>query len=75
MSGLMTVIVYELADIRVELAKRTRKRDDYSRQRVITLIKQHLPMVKKTGGQYFLTDAELDELASRVQVNKRPKNY
>ncbi len=72
---MMTVIVYELADIRVELAKRTRKRDDYSRQRVNTLIKQHLPMVKKTGGQYFLTDAELDELASRVQVNKRPRNY
>jgi len=71
----MAVMVYELADIRVELAKRTRKRDAYSRQRVITLIKQHLPWIKKTGGQYFLTDAELDELANRVQVNKRPRNY
>jgi len=71
----MAVMVYELADIRVELAKRTRKRDAYSRQRVNTLIKQHLPWIKKTGGQYFLTDAELDELANRVQVNKRPRNY
>jgi len=71
----MSVMVYELADIRVELAKRTRKRDAYSRQRVITLIKQHLPWIKKTGGQYFLTDAELGELANRVQVNKRPRNY
>ena len=71
----MTVIVYELADIRVELAKRTGKRDDYSRQRVVQLIQQHLPMIKKTGGQYFLTDAELDELARRVQISKRPKKY
>ena len=75
MPRLMTVIVYELSDIRVELAKRTKKRDRYSRQRVITLIKKHLPMVKKTGGQYFLTDAELEDLANRVQVNRRPKNY
>lgn len=72
---MVAVIVYELTDIRVELAKRTGKRDDYSRQRVSKLIQQHLPMVKKTGGQYFLTEAELDELARRVQINKRPKNY
>lgn len=71
----MAVMVYELADIRVELAKRTGKRDAYSRQRVVQLIQQHLPMVKKTGGQYFLTDAELDELAGRVQISKRPRKY
>jgi hypothetical protein len=71
----MMVTVYELADIRVELAKRTGKRGDYSRQRILELIKKHLPMVKKTGGQYFLTDAELDELAGRVQVQRRPRKY
>jgi len=71
----MMVLVYELADIRHELARRTEKRDDYSRQRVVKLIQKHLPTVEKTGGQYFLTEAELDELARRVQSNKRPKKY
>jgi len=75
MPRLMMVTVYELADIRIELAKRTRKQGAYSRQRVLELIKKHLPMVKKTGGQYFLTDAELEELASKVQVYRRPKKY
>ncbi len=71
----MTIIVYELADIRKELAERTGKREEYTRQRVGTLIKKHLPEVKKTGGQYLLTEAELRELVKKVQVNRRPKKY
>ena len=58
----MTVMVYDLADIRAELAVRTEKREEYSRQRVSKLIKQHLPEVEKIGGQYFLTEVELDIL-------------
>ncbi len=75
MSRLMAVLVYDLADIRHELAIRTQKRDDYSRQRVVKLIQKHLPMVRKTGGQYFLTEAELDELGGKVQSNKRSRKY
>lgn len=75
MSRLMMVLVYELADIRHELAMRTAKQDDYSRQRVVKLIQKHLPTVEKTGGQYFLTEVELDELARKVQSNKRPRKY
>lgn len=73
---MVAVKVYDLADIRVELAKRTKlKSGIYSRQRVRELIRQHLPMVKKTGGQYFLTEAELGELADKVNVSRRPKKY
>jgi len=75
MTRLITIIVYELSEIRVELARRTGKRDDYSRQEVLRLIRHHLPMVEKTGGQYFLTEVELNELARRVQTSKRPKKY
>jgi hypothetical protein len=71
----MMVTVYELADIRVLLAKRTNKRGPYSRQGVVQLIKKHLPLVEKTGGQYFLTETELSELVGRVQISKRPKKY
>jgi len=71
----MMVTVYELADIRVLLAERTNKHDPYSRQRVVQLIQKHLPMVKKTGGQYFLTETELDELANKVKVSRRPMKY
>lgn len=75
MPRLMMVTVYELADIRVLLAERTSKRGPYSRQRVVKLIQKHLPMITKTGGQYFLTEAELGELADRVQVSKRARKY
>jgi len=71
----MTVVVYEMSEILHELAVRTSKAEDYTRQSIVRLIKKHLPGVTKTGGQYFLTDAELDDLANRVQVNKRPRNY
>ena len=75
MPRFMMVTVYDLADIRVELAKLTKKQGDYSRQRVRELIKKHLPTLNKTGGQYFLTDAELKELANKVQTYRRPKKY
>lgn len=75
MTRLITVIVYELAEVRVELARRTGKHEPYSRQRVSTLIQRYLPTVDKVGGQYFLTAAELDELARCVQSKKRPTIY
>lgn len=75
MTRLMTVVVYEMSEILHELAVRTSKAEDYTRQSIGRLIKKHLPGVTKTGGQYFLTDAELGDLANRVQVNKRPRNY
>ena len=75
MTRLITVVVYEMDEIRGELARRVGKRDDYSRQRVVELIHHYLPMVEKTGGQYFLTESELSELAKKVQSNKRPRKY
>jgi hypothetical protein len=75
MTRLITIVVYDMTEIRAELAKRTDKFDDYSRQEIARLIKQYLPMVEKTGGRYFLTESELSELANMVQSNKRPKKY
>ena len=75
MTRLMTVVVYEMSEIRHELAKRTGKAEEYTRQSIVRLINKHLPEVTKTGGQYFLSERELEDLACKVQSNKRPKNY
>ena len=75
MTRLMTVVVYEMREICHELAVRTEKVDDYRRQSIARLIKRHLPGITKTGGQYFLSERELEELASKVQSQKRPKKY
>ena len=75
MTRLMTVVVYEMSEIRQELAFRTGKVEDYTRQSIDRLIKKHLPGVIKTGGQYFLSERELEDLAGKVQSNKRPKKY
>ncbi len=75
MTRLMTVVVYEMSEIRHELAVRTSKAMDYTRQSIVRLIKKHLPGVTKTGGQYFLSERELEDLAGKVQSNKRPKKY
>jgi len=75
MTRLMTVVVYEMSEILHELAVRTSKAEDYTRQSIVRLIKKHLPGVTKTGGQYFLSERELEDLAGKVQSNKRPKKY
>ncbi len=75
MTRLMTVVVYEMSEILHELAVRTSKAEDYTRQSIGRLIKKHLPGVTKTGGQYFLSERELEDLAGKVQSNKRPKKY
>ncbi len=75
MTRLMTVEVYEMSEIRHELAVRTGKVMDYTRQSIVRLIKKYLLGVTKTGGQYFLSEQELEDLAGKVQSNKRPKKY
>ena len=75
MTRLMTIEVYEMSEICHELANRTGKAEDYTRQSIVRLINKHLPEVTKTGGQYFLSEREVTALASKVQRNKRPNKY
>jgi len=71
MPMLMTMTVYELDEVREELAMRTGWPRKYSRQRVDILIKQYLPTVTKIGKRYFITEAELEFIAAKIQVKKR----
>ena len=75
MPRLITIVVYEVDEVCVELAKQTNKRTPYSHTRVIDLIHQYLPDVEKAGRRYFLTEAEVRLLADNLQIKKRPKNY
>jgi len=76
---MIAITVYEVAEVCVELAKRTGKFDPsgkvvpYSHTRIIDLIHEYLPDVEKTGKRYFLTEGEIDYIARQVQVVKRPK--
>jgi hypothetical protein len=72
---MIAITVFEVAEVCVELAKRTGKLEPYSHTRVIDLIHEHLPGVEMAGRRYFLTDTEIDYIAGRLQLNKRPKNY
>lgn len=81
MPRMIAITVYEVAEVCVELARRTRKVDSsgnivpYSHTRVIDLIHEYLPEVQMAGRRYFLTEGEIDYIARRLQVKKRPKNY
>ena len=78
---MIAITVYEVAEVCVELARRTRKVDPsgnvvpYSHTRVIDLIHQYLPDIQMAGKRYFLTEGEIDYIASRLQVKRRAKNY
>lgn len=65
------VEVYELNEVREELAKRTGWPHKYSRERVYQLIRHYLPKVKKPTK--FLTEYEVDLIASKIQTKKRKK--
>ena len=67
--------MYDVNDVCVELATRTGKRKPYSRSRVDVLIQRKLPMAQKIGNRYFLTEKEVDWLAMKMQLKKRPKIY
>ena len=75
MPRMIAITVYEVAEVCVELAKRTGKADPYSHTRVIDLIHQYLPDVEMAGKRYFLTGGEIDYIANRLQVKKRAKDY
>jgi hypothetical protein len=78
---MIAITVYEVAEVCVELARRTGKVDSsgnvvpYSHTRVIGLIHEYLPDVQMAGRRYFLTEGEIEYIAGRVQVDKRPRNY
>ena len=67
--------MYDTNDICTELQKRTKKVKPYSRPRVGKLIKDNLPTAQMLGNQYYLTEKELDWLADKIDIKKRPKNY
>lgn len=81
MPRMIAITVYEVAEVCVELSRRTGKVDSsgnvvpYSHTRVIDLIHEYLPDVQMAGKRYFLTEGEIDYIARRVEVKKRPKNY
>ena len=71
MPRLIAIIVYELDEACDELATRTGWYKKYSRERVRVLIKTYLPHVEKAGKRYFVTEDELNLLASKIQTKKR----
>ena len=71
MPRLINIVVYELDEVCDELARRTALPRKYTRERVRVLIGTYLPTVQKAGKRYFLTEAELNLLASRIQTRKR----
>jgi len=73
MPRLIAIKVYEVDEVCSELANRTGKREKYSHTRVIQLIHQYLPTVEKAGRRYFLTDAEIDWLATQIDIERRRK--
>lgn len=75
MRVLIALPMYDANDVCVELAKRTGKREPYSRSRVDILIKEKLPTAQKIGNRYFVTEKEVDWLATKMQLRKRPKIY
>jgi len=78
---MIAITVYEVAEVCVELARRTAKVDSsgnvvpYSHTRIIDLIHQYLPDIGMAGKRYFLTEGEIDYIASRLQIKKRAKDY
>jgi len=78
---MIAITVYEVAEVCVELARRTEKVDSsgnivpYSHTRIIDLIHQYLPDIEMAGKRYFLTEGEIDHIVSRLQVKKRVKDY
>lgn len=81
MPRMIAITVYEVAEVCVELARRTGKFDSsgevdpYSHTRIIDLIHEYLPDIQMAGRRYFLTEGEIDYIANRLQVKKRAKNY
>ena len=80
MPRMIAITVYEVAEVCVELARRTDKFDSsgdivpYSHTRVIDLIHKYLPGIEMAGKRYFLTEAEIDYIADKIQIKKRPKS-
>lgn len=75
MPMLIAITVYDVDEVCDELARRTGKTEKYSRQRIGTLIKQKIPAPQKIGKRYLLTEAELNWLATQLQIKKRRKFY
>lgn len=73
MAQWMVFRVYTTREACAELGKRTALGRPYRRQRLSQLVKAHLPCVEKIGSQYFLREAEIEYLASKIQKHKRRK--
>ncbi len=74
MSRLVVLPMYDVDDIRLELAnRRQRPNNPYSRQMVDFWIKNKLPMAEKIGGQYLLTEAQIEWLAEQLGTPKKRK--
>jgi len=66
--------MYDVDDIRLELAKRRhRPSNPYSRQIVDFWIKNKLPVAEKIGGQYLLTEGQINWLATQLGTPKKRK--
>ena len=81
MPRMIAITVYEVAEVCIELAKRTGKVDSfgniipYSHTRIINIIHEYLPDIEMAGKRYFLTEGEIDYIAGRLQIKKRRKDY
>jgi hypothetical protein len=72
MQRLVVLPMYDIDDIRRELAKRRGRPDDpYSRQMVDFWVKTKLPMAEKIGGQYLLTEGQIKWLTEQLGTPKK----
>ena len=73
MRMLIAIPVYDIEDACAELATLTRKKTNYSRQRVNLLVKKKIQAPIKIGRKYLLTEEQLKLLAEELKPPGRPK--
>lgn len=74
MGKLVVLPMYDVDELCLELAERRYRPDHpYSRQMVDWWIKNKLPMAEKIGGQYLLTERQIDWLTTELGTPKKRK--
>ena len=69
----ITVTLYNMEEVREELARRSGKHKPYSRSRVYDLVREYLVEHRYEQGRFFLTDEELAEIVRSKRRPGRPR--
>ncbi len=73
MPQLMIFEVHSAEESCAKLATLTGWHKPYTRQRLSTLVRKHLPIAEKIGGRYFLKETEIQFLADVIRKERWPK--